>query len=312
LYTLPPELVTSFLKSYALFEEEAVDHDTENMIVNYYEVLNHLCALGEVEKMYIPPIIDSKAGVFGNQVLFEQKMCKDIGADQNKHILDMGCGRGRIAAHVAQYSGARVTGMNIDKSQVANAKENAIARNMEKRLSFVRASFNDPLPFEDATFDGLYQVQAFTYVADYTPTFKEMHRVLKPGAKVSILDWFSYDAYDSTNPEHVDLLDKVKPLIGAVKTPTVTEMCEALEKAGFRIIVNENASIDGVQYPLIDKADTYFKFGTVIIHGLVKIGILPHYFKILFDRFTQDGDAFIKADKMRLFTTCHQIVAQKI
>lgn len=37
------------------------------------EVLNHLCALGEVEKMYIPPAMDLKLGIFGNQLLWEAR-----------------------------------------------------------------------------------------------------------------------------------------------------------------------------------------------------------------------------------------------
>ena len=36
-------------------------------------MLNHLCAVGEVEKMYIPPVMDSKLGIFQNQMVWEEK-----------------------------------------------------------------------------------------------------------------------------------------------------------------------------------------------------------------------------------------------
>ena len=48
-----------------------------------------------------------------------------------------------------------------------------------------------------------------------------------------------------------------------------------------------------------------------IINALVKVKILPRHFKALFDRLTKDGEAFVEADRLRLVTTSHYIVAQK-
>jgi len=77
LYTLPEKKVQQFMASYDLFEREKVTND-DSLIVDYYSVLNNLCAIGEVEKMYIPPTMDPKLGVFDNQVLFERKMMRDL------------------------------------------------------------------------------------------------------------------------------------------------------------------------------------------------------------------------------------------
>lgn len=41
---------------------------------------------------------------------------KYIEAGPGKHILDVGCGRGGVASHIAKDTGARVTGINIDPS----------------------------------------------------------------------------------------------------------------------------------------------------------------------------------------------------
>lgn len=75
-----------------------------------------------------------------------------------------------------------------------------------------------------------------------------MYRVMKPGAKLSFLEWFVYDAYDPKNKTHVELMKRNKGIIGAVYNPTPREMVKALEAAGFKVEVNENASIDGHQY----------------------------------------------------------------
>ena len=76
-------------------------------------------------------------------------------------------------------------------------------------------------------------MQALTYVKDLSALLKELHRVLKPGAKLSFLDWFMLEAYEDNNPEHRELLRKTKAIIGAVYTPRPEEYHAALEKAGY-------------------------------------------------------------------------------
>ena len=39
-----------------------------------YNIIARFCALGNVEKMYIPPCINNKEGIFKNQLLYEKKM----------------------------------------------------------------------------------------------------------------------------------------------------------------------------------------------------------------------------------------------
>ena len=124
-------------------------------------------------------------------------------------------------------------------------------------------------------------MQALTYVKDLSALLKELHRVLKPGAKLSFLDWFMLEAYEDNNPEHRELLRKTKAIIGAVYTPRPEEYHAALEKAGyvakpmcvalcarqtqrdhgcmgalhdrFDVLVSKESSLVGHQYPMIQK-----------------------------------------------------------
>ena len=104
---------------------------------------------------------------------------------------------------------------------------------------------------------------------------------------------------------------RIKPLIGAIGTPSAEEYVRLLKKVGFEIIIDENASIDGLQAPLIENADRFYTKITKIINFLVRIKLLPKHFRVLFDRLTKDGQAFVEADRMRLVTTSYYIVAQK-
>ncbi|KAK5112792.1 hypothetical protein LTR85_011126 [Meristemomyces frigidus] len=320
---LTPAQVDAFLDSYVIYDLDWADeklmietlgpdyqHKVGQCLSDYYRVINHLCAIGELEKMYIPPIIDGNSSIIMNQLLYEESIAEELHLPANAKVLDLGCGRGRVAAHMTQVSGAQVTGLNIDADQIASA----IAFNKHKKLSneFIRADFNDlPLPLKDAQYDGFYQIQAFSLCKDIPKLCNELYRVLKPGARLSLLDWASLDAYDPKNPKHQELMRAIKPLIGAVGTPTPKSMVDALESAGFRMVRHNNASIDGLQAPLIERADGYFRTARFALLSLVRVGLLPTHFKTLFNRLTQDCDAFIEADRARLITTSYHWLAEK-
>ncbi|KAI1412513.1 S-adenosyl-L-methionine-dependent methyltransferase [Hypoxylon sp. FL1857] len=323
IHNLTPKEVEDFMASYEIYN---LDWANENEMIKafgpnyqqrvgdclraYYSVLNHLCSLGDVEKMYIPPLMDKKASVLDNQLLYEESIARDIGLKPGMKVLDLGCGRGRVAAHMTSFSGAQVTGLNIDANQIAQAKE------WNERCGFsnefVVHDQNDlPLPFADESFDAFYEIQALSLCKDPAASFKEIYRVLKPGAKFSLLDWVSLPPYNPEDPVHAGLMRRVKPLIGAVGTPTPAGFEKALMDAGFTVTKSDNPSIDGLQAPLIDKVDIYFRSVRRVIHGLVRLRALPPHFKVLIDRLCLDGQAFVQMDNMRLITTTYRIIAEK-
>jgi sterol 24-C-methyltransferase len=326
LYSLPKEKVDAFLASYEVYNHDWADEKElvakmgpnyyakmKQRIVDWYSVLNHLCAIGKIEKMYIPPAMDLSKGITENQILFEQRMAKDLHLPKRGgKVLDIGCGRGRIANHIASITGAHVTGINIEPGQLENARKFASARHMSRQCEFKLADLNDlPLPFADESLDAVYHVQVFSLAKDLGKLMADIHRVLKPGGRFACLDWVQLDAYDPKNPKHADLMRRIKPLIGAIGTPTIPQYTKAIEDAGFEVIVNENASIDGLQAPMIENADKYFNGVRKWVRTGVQMKLFPKHFKDLLDRFTQDGQAFVKADRMRLVTTSHYFVARK-
>lgn len=202
---LTQQQVDSFMKSYIIYDLDWADEKemiatlgpdyqkkVGQCLKDYYSVLNHLCAIGELEKMYIPPVMDLNASIIMNQILYEESIAEELHLPPSAKVLDLGCGRGRVAAHMSSMSGAQVTGLNIDADQIASA----VAYNKQKKFSnsFVRADFNDlPLPLPDSHFDGFYQIQAFSLCKDIPKLCEELYRVLKPGARLSLLDWASLD-----------------------------------------------------------------------------------------------------------------------
>ncbi|KAF6824519.1 methyltransferase domain-containing protein [Colletotrichum musicola] len=324
LLDLTPQQVDDFMASYVIYNLDWADEagmraalgenyaeKVGDCLRAYYGVLNHLCALGEVEKMYIPPLMDpASLSVTQNQLLYEESIARDLGLKKGDRVLDLGCGRGRVAAHIATVSGARVTGVNIDPDQVAQAR--SFDEENGNGNAFVVRDMNAlPLPLEDSSMDGFYEIQALSLCRDIPALFAELHRILLPGAKLSLLDWVRLPAYDPSNEKHAELMRRTKPLIGAVGTPSPTDLEHALEKAGFIVERSDNASVGGLQAPLIEEADGWFRGLRKVVGGLVKVKVLPAHLKRLVDRLCLDGQAFVEMDKGGLVSTSWRIVARR-
>lgn len=87
LSNLSQKQVDDFMASYVIYnldwsnEQNMVDvlgpayqEKVGDCLKAYYGVLNHLCALGDVEKMYIPPYMSRKASVLESQLLYERSI----------------------------------------------------------------------------------------------------------------------------------------------------------------------------------------------------------------------------------------------
>ena len=139
LLSLPQEDIDACIVAYQYLQNGTRNTDTDETtrhVRAYYKVLQEVLAVADIEKMYIPPQLNSKLGLFGNQLLIEQRIAESLHIGPGKRALDMGCGRGRVAHHIAKLTGAHVSGYNIDPRQIDNAIDFASEEGMSDQLSF--------------------------------------------------------------------------------------------------------------------------------------------------------------------------------
>ena len=130
--------------------EQTPTEDETKAVADYYKVLNNLLSVFDLEKLYIPPQLDESQGLYGNQLLCEQAVLKelDLKAPERSHLLDMGCGRGRVSHHFATLTGGQVSGYNIDPNQIENAIDWAAECGMSDRLHFKVGNHHEPLEYD--------------------------------------------------------------------------------------------------------------------------------------------------------------------
>ncbi len=87
-------------------------------------------------------------------------------------ILDVGCGTAWLAEHFERYTG-------VDGS----AEAVAAAAQQGRRVELVDLS-SEPLPFGDASFDGVVLKDVLEHLSQPTAVVREVRRVLRPGGVV--------------------------------------------------------------------------------------------------------------------------------
>lgn len=102
-------------------------------------------------------------------------------------VLDVACGKGTSALHLAQTVGCRVVGLDLSEANIAEAEREAAARGLHHGVSF-RLGDAERLPFESETFDAIVSECAFCTFPDKQRAAAEFQRVLKPGGAVGISD----------------------------------------------------------------------------------------------------------------------------
>lgn len=93
-----------------------------------------------------------------------------------KRVLDAGCGPGAYAQWLLDH-GAQVVAVDANAKMLAHARERT-----GNRAEFHLANLNAPLDFlADASFDLVICPLVLDYIRDWTPLFREFHRLLRPG-----------------------------------------------------------------------------------------------------------------------------------
>jgi demethylmenaquinone methyltransferase/2-methoxy-6-polyprenyl-1,4-benzoquinol methylase len=104
--------------------------------------------------------------------------------------LDLCCGSGDLALRLARQVGitGSVYGVDFSSQQLAIAQKRSQQQYPHYSINWVEADVLD-LPFTDNYFDAATMGYGLRNVIDIPLSLKELHRVLKPGAKAAILDF---------------------------------------------------------------------------------------------------------------------------
>jgi len=112
---------------------------------------------------------------------------KLLGLIANSQALEIGCGSGRYALHVAQRTGCQIAAVDINAHGIENA--NRLAREAGLSLAtFRECDVSKGLPFAEDSFDAVFANDVLCHIRGRAGVFAEVERVLKPAGRFLFSD----------------------------------------------------------------------------------------------------------------------------
>ena len=103
-------------------------------------------------------------------------------------VLELGCGSGEYALHLAKKAGCRIIGLDINTFGVRNANQLALANGLSSSVRFEQCDISKKLPFEDNAFDAVFSNDVLCHIPGRAHLLGEMFRILKPGGRMLFSD----------------------------------------------------------------------------------------------------------------------------
>jgi SAM-dependent methyltransferase len=154
----------------------------------------------------------------------------------SSHALEVASGSGGPAIRLAELTGARVTGIDVNTHGVTTALARAQERGLSDRVRFQVADASAPLPFGDQAFDAIVCVDAANHLPDRLKVLAEWRRVLVPGGRIVFTDPVVVTGLVS-NEELAE-----RSSIGWFVFAPPGENERLLEEAGLELVEREDAS----------------------------------------------------------------------
>ncbi|MFE6286672.1 SAM-dependent methyltransferase [Streptomyces sp. NPDC057877] len=116
-------------------------------------------------------------------------MVERLAPRTGQRVLDIGCGIGQPAFHLAHGHAVEVVGVSVSRCQIEHASIRARHARLADRVRFERADARQ-LPYPDASFDAGWFLESLIHMPDKPQALREAARVLRPGARLAVADMF--------------------------------------------------------------------------------------------------------------------------
>lgn len=170
--------------------------DVDQKIRQYYSTGNlmssikdHLQSLGKtLEDLSDTDLVQLDAfHIRGKESTLE--LCRLANFSSAMKVLDLGCGLGGSARHIARTYACRVTGLDLSYEYIEVARQLTNYSGLGSQVTF-RQGHGLTLPFEAESFDIIWTEHVQMNIEDKDLFFNEIQRVLVPGGRLAFHDVF--------------------------------------------------------------------------------------------------------------------------
>ncbi|HEV8322120.1 MAG TPA: methyltransferase domain-containing protein [Myxococcota bacterium] len=168
--------------------------DYARLVNDYYDLVTDFYENGWGQSFHFAPRTRGES-FEASMVRHEHHVALRLGLRPGMKVLDVGCGVGGPMRAIARFCGARVVGINNNDYQVTRGRAHNERAGLGHLCELVKGDFL-AMPFEDASFDAAFAIEATCHAPERRAVFAEIARVLRPGAPFVSYEWCMTDRYD--------------------------------------------------------------------------------------------------------------------
>jgi sterol 24-C-methyltransferase len=240
-------------------------------------------------------------------------------------VLDAGCGVGGPMRAIARFSGASIVGISNSAYHVARAAEHNRRAGLDGRCSLIHGDFLR-IPEPDGSFDAAYQIEATCHAPELEDAYREIHRVLRPGARFAGYEWCITPRFDPNDAEHRAIKRQIEIGNSVPELRTFDDTLAALAAAGFELERGEDLAIGAdreTPWHLPLRGGRWYTasgfraspFGRLVTHALVRsleaAGVLEDGASEVSTLLRRTADALVRGGELGIFTPMYFTRARK-
>lgn len=133
-------------------------------------------------------------------------MLESLNLNSSHHVLDIGCGIGKIAEYISDTTEAKVLGVDFAYGAINAAKERT--KEKQERINFVVGNLNNLEAVGQEKYDAIILIDSLYFVSDMPACIRSLKGFLKPKGILAIF----YSSTKNSSDTIIDLLPKNKPV----------------------------------------------------------------------------------------------------
>tara|TARA_Y100000588_G_C14198588_1_gene901401 strand:- start:135 stop:1319 length:1185 start_codon:yes stop_codon:yes gene_type:complete len=194
------KFTNNFLKIFRSFQQ------LNNLIKSKKNVAHHYDLNEKLYKIFLDKDMQYSCGYFFNdninldqaQIDKKNHIIKKLNIKKNMTVLDIGCGWGGLALHIAKQTGAIVKGITLSENQLSVAKKRAEEENLTDKVEFVLQDYRH----EKDRYDRIVSVGMFEHVGVnyYSSFFSNTYNLLKENGVFLLHTIGNQGSISATNP----------------------------------------------------------------------------------------------------------------
>ena len=324
LANLAPDEVKSTVDGYTAIYDAGPEGRREqyrSFVNRYYDLATDFYEFGWGQSFHFAPRRRGerfKASLLRHQHFLAERLSLKPGMD----VLDVGCGVGGPMGNMARHSGASFVGINNNAYQIERAKLHT--KDVGQLCRFIHGDYMQ-IPEDDDRYDAAFAIESMPHAPDKAGAFREVLRVLRPGACFAGYEWCLTDIFDPGNAEHRRIENDIMVGDALPEIASTSEICDALRRAGFELLdAHDRAPESDPQTPwyralqgrdLTLSSIPRTPFGRALTNLTLRVGerlrLFPEGSRAVSTLLNSAADALVEGGKSGIFTPMFFFLARK-